>query len=118
MNKISTLTSQWTAKWDNTESKGSILAFDEIFNAPQQAGIYAWYAVLGLGEMDISCESQTRTALRKQTKKYTPSPPSDRLPLPHVLIHLQSYKFKLLSNTVKTSHNRRFNHHTKIGSLD
>jgi hypothetical protein len=79
MNKISTLTSQWTAKWDDTESKGLILAFDEIFNAPQQAGLYAWYAVLGLGEMDILCENQTRTALRKQTKKYTPSPLSGEM---------------------------------------
>lgn len=53
--------------------RGEILAFDEITEAPQLPGLYAWYSILGLGAADIAEEDQTRSALRRQTSRYKPT---------------------------------------------
>lgn len=63
----------WTANWDQVKVQGKILAFDEISEAPQLPGLYAWYSILGLGLADLAEENQTRSALRRQTSRYKPT---------------------------------------------
>lgn len=65
---------EWSVNWDQVSAQGSVLAFDEISEAPQPPGLYAWYAILGLGAADLAEESHTRSALRRQTTRYKPTP--------------------------------------------
>jgi len=66
--------SEWLISLDKMSSQGIVLAFNEISEAPQLPGLYAWYAILGLGAADLADESQTRSALRRQTSRYKPTP--------------------------------------------
>lgn len=65
---------EWSVTWDQVNAQGSILAFDEISEAPQLPGLYAWYPILGLGAADLAEESQTRSTLRRQTTRHKPTP--------------------------------------------
>ena len=56
---------EWSANWDKVSARGPILAFDEISDAPKQPGLYAWYAMLGLGKADLENEEQIRRALKR-----------------------------------------------------
>jgi len=64
---------EWSVHWDKVKVQGKILAFDEISEAPQLPGLYAWYSILGLGAADLAEENQTRSALRRQTSRYKPT---------------------------------------------
>lgn len=64
---------EWSVSWDQISAQGSVLAFDGISEAPQLPGLYAWYAILGLGAADLAEENQTRSALRRQTTRYKPT---------------------------------------------
>jgi hypothetical protein len=66
--------SKWTVKRESKTVEGLILSFCDIFEAPEQPGLYAWYALIGLGDADLAQEEQTRTALQRQTTKYRPAP--------------------------------------------
>lgn len=65
---------EWAVSWDQVRAEGKILAFDEITEAGSFPGLYAWYSSLGLGAVDLEKEEQTRSALRRQTAKYRPTP--------------------------------------------
>ncbi len=72
-NRAYNLLGTWSTSWNNFCVEGIILPFDEVSDAPVLPGLYSWYAGLGLGELDIADETQTRSALSKQTSKYKPS---------------------------------------------
>lgn len=65
---------EWSVNWDKVKAQGQVLGFDDISEAPQKPGLYAWYAILGLGKADLAEESQTRRALKRQTSSYKPTP--------------------------------------------
>lgn len=64
---------EWSVVQEEITTQGLILSFSDVFNAPQMPGLYAWYSILGLGNADLIIESQTRSALRRQTSRYKPN---------------------------------------------